>query len=104
MSNIEWLPGLFEYLHEQLEQCPCTTTLHFTINFLRSCPDCEDSKVALKYLADHGGFCDCEIIMNVERKDDDFDIEDEEVEEVEEVEEENNIEDKGRDNGRIHRN
>lgn len=29
--TMKWLSGLFEYLHEQLEQCPCTTTLHFTI-------------------------------------------------------------------------
>ncbi len=90
---MKWLSGLFKHLHEQLEQCPCTTTMHFTIDFLRNCDDCEDCKVALEYLADHGGFCDCEVLMNVERKNE-ISIEDDDL----------NIEDGGRDNGRIHRN
>ena len=58
---------LFDYLDSELEENDCDDTTKLTTAFL------EKNKIAnienaLNWLADHGGYCDCEILANVEEK------------------------------------
>lgn len=61
----EQLKSLEIYLQEKLESYGCNHTLIYTrewldINVLRN----KKSKL-VKALQNHGGFCDCEVLMNV---------------------------------------
>lgn len=70
IENIPFSPSLFEslfnYLDEVLEEHGCDDTLKYTERFL------EDNelpvKKSLNWLRDNGGFCDCEVLANVEDK------------------------------------
>jgi len=59
------LKELFDYL-ERDDSPPCNSTLRDTIQFL------EKKKLSVKlvvqWLHEHGGYCDCEVIYNVEEK------------------------------------
>ncbi len=58
------LRDLFDFLDERLTTSACDHTLAHTRAFLvqRSLP--EDA--VLPWLAEYGGYCDCEVLMNVE--------------------------------------
>jgi len=55
---------LFDFLDEQVEKNGCGHTLEITISFLdqRKIPN----ETVLNWLEDHGGYCDCEVLMNVQ--------------------------------------
>ena len=67
---MKWLVGLFRHLDERLEEDGCDNTMRFTAEFLRKSDDCGDCEGALEWLAERGGFCDCEVLLNVEPPDD----------------------------------
>lgn len=58
--------SLFDYLDEILGEHGCDDTLKYTIKFL------EDNELpideSLNWLRDNGGFCDCEVLANIEDK------------------------------------
>lgn len=58
--------SLFDYLDEILEEHGCDDTFKYTIKFL------EDNKLpieeSLNWLRDNGGFCDCEVLANIQDK------------------------------------
>ena len=57
---------LFDFLDENLGEAGCLETPALTIEFLEHNDiDCEP---VLTWLAEHGGYCDCEILANVEEK------------------------------------
>lgn len=55
---------LFEYIDEQLETTRCDDDFTLTEQFLRD-KDVDVEKV-LKFLRENGGYCDCEVLFNVE--------------------------------------
>lgn len=58
--------SLFDYLDELLEEHGCDDTLKYTESFLK---DKElPVEKSLNWLRDNGGFCDCEVLANVEDK------------------------------------
>ena len=56
------IKALFNYLDKTLEDCD--DTLHQTICFIRE-RNMPEEKV-ISWLNEHGGFCDCEVLANVE--------------------------------------
>lgn len=58
-------PELFDYLDSQLGKKGCDHTTILTRTFLDKKRVSNTDKV-IKWLADNGGFCDCEILANVE--------------------------------------
>lgn len=59
--------NLFDYLDNQFEKNNCDDTNKMTLKFLEK-NKVENIEVVLKWLADNGGYCDCEILANVEEK------------------------------------
>jgi hypothetical protein len=55
---------LFDYLDEVLEEKGCDNTNKLSKQFLTDL-GIEDPDLVLKWLASHGGYCDCEILLNV---------------------------------------
>lgn len=57
---------LFDYLEEKLEKDRCDDTLKYTIKFL------SDNNVpvekSLDWMGENGGYCDCEVLANIEDK------------------------------------
>jgi hypothetical protein len=64
------LKSLFDYLDEELAEDGCNESLRITTRFLteRNLP--EQSIIA--WLGEYGGYCDCEVLANVESEWDDF--------------------------------
>jgi F0F1-type ATP synthase delta subunit len=65
--NREIFENLFDDLDNQLEEIGCDDTNKLTTEFL------EKNKISnvenvLNWLAENGGYCDCEILANVEEK------------------------------------
>lgn len=58
---------LFDDLDEHLEKVGCDDTNRLTIEFLRD-NKMQNPENVLKWLAENGGYCDCEILANVEEK------------------------------------
>ncbi|MCS3530545.1 DUF2695 domain-containing protein [Chryseobacterium sp. JUb7] len=58
---------LFDDLDERLEKIGCDNTNRLTIEFLRD-NKIQNPENVLKWLAENGGYCDCEILTNVEEK------------------------------------
>jgi len=67
---MKWLTELFKYLGERLEQGRCDNTMRLATDFLHESDECDDCEEALEWLAERGGFCDCEVLLNVEPPDD----------------------------------
>ena len=59
------LSDLFDYLDSALVD-GCDHTLRLTEQFLRKCN--VDSQSVVPWLNEHGGYCDCEVLANVEDK------------------------------------
>ena len=59
----ERVEQLFNHLNQQLEAADCDHTLRFTTGFLKSHGIVDEPVV--EWLADHGGYCDCEVLGNV---------------------------------------
>jgi len=62
----EILRALFDHLDRNLEQSECDCTLRHTEIFLAQRK--VDPGALVTWLADHHGFCDCEVLFNVEEK------------------------------------
>ena len=58
---------LYDYLDTHLEEKGCDDTNSLTKKFLLQ-TDIEKVDEVLEWLADHGGYCDCEILANVEQQ------------------------------------
>lgn len=65
MSPVQF-KELFDYLDEQLEQEGCDDTLSLTESYLDE-QGIEHEKV-VGWLEGNGGYCDCEVLANVEEK------------------------------------
>lgn len=59
--------NLFDYLDNQLEENGCDDTNKLTTEFLEK-NKIEIIETVLNWLAENGGYCDCEILANVEEK------------------------------------
>ena len=57
---------LFEFLEEQVAEHECDNEMRFTKAWLEV-NDPGNADAILKWLGDHGGYCDCEVLMNVTR-------------------------------------
>ena len=58
---------LFDYLNEQLETTGCNHDFSLTEQFLRD-KQVNNVEEVLEFLRENGGYCDCEVIFNVEEK------------------------------------
>jgi hypothetical protein len=56
---------LFDYLDEALPENNCDDTNRLTKKYLEGIKQ-ENIESVLEWLANHGGYCDCEILGNVE--------------------------------------
>jgi hypothetical protein len=59
--------GLFDHLDKLLTDKACDDTNSLTKTFLLQSGN-ENGDDVLEWLADHGGYCDCEILANVEEQ------------------------------------
>ncbi|WP_027625642.1 DUF2695 domain-containing protein [Clostridium lundense] len=57
---------LFDYLDEMLEQEGCDDTLKYTTKFLND--NNLPVEKSLDWLNENGGYCDCEVLANIEDK------------------------------------
>jgi hypothetical protein len=57
--------GLFDYLDEKLSENDCDDTNNLTKEYLNGI-GLENSENVLEWLREHNGYCDCEILANVE--------------------------------------
>jgi hypothetical protein len=60
------LKALFDFVDNKLEEIGCNHTTRHTLAFLEQHRLGKDRIIA--WLAEYGGFCDCEVIANVEEK------------------------------------
>ncbi len=58
---------LFDYLNEQSETTGCNHDFLLTEQFLRD-KQVNNVEEVLEFLRENGGYCDCEVIFNVEEK------------------------------------
>ncbi|MBS1736002.1 MAG: DUF2695 domain-containing protein [Bacteroidetes bacterium] len=58
---------LFDYLDTELSDTNCDDTNGLTKSFLVQI-NVENVDEVLKWLTEHGGYCDCEILSNVEEQ------------------------------------
>jgi RNA polymerase-binding transcription factor DksA len=63
----ELFGNLFDYLDNHLEENGCDDTNKLTVKFLEK-NKLENIETILIWLAENGGYCDCEILANVEEK------------------------------------
>jgi hypothetical protein len=68
--NRENFKCLFNYLDEQLTDNSCDDTLKLSVTFLQSLK-IENIEEIAEWLEENGGYCDCEVLANVEEKFDD---------------------------------
>ena len=59
--------ALFHFLDKALQECPCDHTLRHTTCFLTENKVSDIEKV-ITWLTSHGGYCDCEVLNNVEEQ------------------------------------
>ena len=59
--------ALFDYLGHELENKGCDDTLKLTELFLTT-KGISDFPQIKKWLGDHGGYCDCEVLANVQQQ------------------------------------
>lgn len=58
------LKVLFDFMDGRLSQDDCDDTLRFAREYLRQ--SSLDENLVVKWLEEHGGYCDCEALNNVE--------------------------------------
>ena len=58
---------LFDFLDEKLEEHDCDDSLNLTNKFLET-NHIENIEEVENWLKENGGFCDCEVLYNVEEK------------------------------------
>ena len=57
--------NLFDFLDDHIGEKGCDHTLRLTQRFL-SKNGIENTEAVIKWLNDNGGYCDCEVLYNVE--------------------------------------
>ncbi len=62
--------NLFDYLDEQLTNNTCDDTLKLSVTFLQSLK-LDNIDEITEWLGENGGYCDCEVLANVEERLDD---------------------------------
>lgn len=65
--------NLFDFLDEKLSKSDCEDTLKLTTEFL-IINKIENIVETKNWLNNNGGFCDCEVLYNIEEKFEDFTI------------------------------
>lgn len=65
--SAEKFQKLFDHLDEELEEKGCDDTNNITINFLKD-SNIGNIEEVMSWLRINGGYCDCEILANVEEK------------------------------------
>lgn len=63
----KYFSELFHYLEKTLQKTPCDHTLRGITRFLAEKKVSDPEKV-ITWLASHGGYCDCEVLYNVEER------------------------------------
>lgn len=58
------LKGLFDFLDLRLSDSECDDTLRFTHEYIRR--NDLDERQTVEWVEGHGGFCDCEVLNNIE--------------------------------------
>lgn len=58
------LKGLFDFLDLRLSESECDDTLRFTQDYIRR--NDMDERLTVEWCEQNGGFCDCEVLDNVE--------------------------------------
>ena len=58
---------MFDHLDNELEKSACDDTSALTEKFLLQA-NVENASKVLEWLSNHGGYCDCEILANVEEQ------------------------------------
>ena len=61
----KYFSELFHFLEKALQEHPCNHTLRYTTLFLTENKEPDPEKV-ITWLTSHGGYCDCEVLYNVE--------------------------------------
>jgi hypothetical protein len=69
-TSRENFKALFDDLNEKLTDNSCDDTLKFSVAFLRSLK-LENIEEITKWLGENHGYCDCEVLANLEEKFDD---------------------------------
>lgn len=64
-TSRELFQNLFDFLDEVLEKNTCDDSLKLTKQFLNS-QNIQNREEVENWLKENGGFCDCEILYNVE--------------------------------------
>ena len=64
-TSRELFQNLFDFLEEVLEKNTCDDSLKLTKQFLNS-QNIQNREEVENWLKENGGFCDCEVLYNVE--------------------------------------
>lgn len=64
--SIEKFKELFDYLDEKLSDIECDNTLKYTLKFLKQTNI--PIEKSIQWLKENGGYCDCEVLANIEDK------------------------------------
>ncbi|MBZ9685921.1 DUF2695 domain-containing protein [Clostridium estertheticum] len=66
--NTMLFQNLFDYLDDKLGEdgCGCDDTLKYTIKFLEN--NNLPKENSLDWMSENGGYCDCEVLANIEGK------------------------------------
>ena len=59
--------NLFNYLDEKLSEAECDNTFRITEDFLNN-HNIKDLNKIENWLKENGGYCDCEVLNNIEEK------------------------------------
>jgi hypothetical protein len=59
---------LFDFLDEKLGEVECDNTLQLTEQYFMHINNITEIDKIKKWLQEHGGYCDCEVLANVEEK------------------------------------
>lgn len=65
-GEIEILKDLLDYIDEQLGTTHCKNDLSLTKSFLMQQVSPKDMDKLVKWLENHGGYCDCEVLANID--------------------------------------
>jgi hypothetical protein len=68
--SVQDLASLIQHVDESVERQGCDHSLRATTAFLES--EKLDAGTIVRWLNDHGGYCDCEVVLNVSETLDDL--------------------------------
>lgn len=62
--EVKYFRLLFDYLGDAIERNGCNNTLKYTLTFLNN--NNLSVEQSVKWFNEHGGYCDCEVLLNCE--------------------------------------